>query len=325
MRDRKNDKAFAISSMAVTPFVAVLYISEFVVKDKFAPETLIGAEGLFQMKKYCISLIEYHVAGVVFIFILTMFATWLFRRLSGGGGFTRRTSIIAAAVLATGWLLLFPMYTGCDVQAELAGCKGISMWRVTKLLTKINEDIDSAEKEIAYSGKPKFAHYSYKHSRHRSSREWYEDEYSFITSFEKPIGQISRGDMKALDQGIYRYADHEFKVYRNSRIIAEIDSVDSVDDISQDVITLTYDTDTSTVYRDIICEDESELPLLYWVVKENGRIVGDSPANNDTDYYIHRVVPSKCEIWIEARDLARDKTIRVSNVITYEQTEYLNE
>jgi hypothetical protein len=325
MRDRKNDKAFAISSMAVTPFVAVLYISEFVIKDKFAPKTLIGAEGLLQMKKYCISLIEYHVAGVVFIFILTMLAAWLFRRLSGRDGSTRRKSIIAASVLAAGWLILFPMYTGCDVQAELAGCKGLSMWRVTKLLTKINADIDSAETEVGYAGKPKFANYYYQHSGNRGSGGWSEDEYGFITRFEKPIGQISRGDMKALNQGIYRYVNHEFKVFRNSRIIAEIDGASSVDDISHEVITLTYDTNTSTVYRDLICEDESELPKLYYVYRENGRVVGDFPANNRLDFHVPSWYCGKLEIWIEARDFVREKTVRVSNIITCEKTEYLNE
>lgn len=325
MRDKKIDKAFATSTIAVTPFIAALYVAEFVVKDKFAPKTLIGTEGLLQMKKYCVMLIGYHAAGAAFIMTMTLLGAWIFRKLSGSEGSSRRKSVIAAVLLAAVWLILFPMYTGCDVQSEAAGCKGIPMWRVTKLLTKINADIDSAETEVGYTGKPMFAHYSYKHSRYRSLAEWYEDEYAFITSSEKPIGQISRTDMTSLNQGIYRYADHEFKVYPNSSIIAEIDGIGAVDDISQEVITLTYDPETSMVYRDLICEDESELPLLYCVIEENGRTIGDNQANNRTEYYLPRPRPCRYKMWIEARDLARDKTVRVSNVITCEQNGYIDE
>ena len=169
MRDRKFDKACAISALAVMPFVMLLFIAESVVKDKFAPKTLIGADGLLQMKKYCVTLIEYHAAGAVLIFILTMLATWLFRKLSGSEKNLRRKRVIAAVQLVAFWLLLFPMYTGCDVQSESAGCKGVPIFRVADLLTKLNADIDSEEVEIGYTGKPMFANYSYKYSRHQWS------------------------------------------------------------------------------------------------------------------------------------------------------------
>ncbi|MCR5021424.1 hypothetical protein [Ruminococcus sp.] len=323
MRDRKLDKACAISALAVMPFVMLLFIAESVVKVKFAPQTLIGADGLLQMKKYCVTLIEYHAAGAVFIFILTMLAAWLFRKLSGSKNNSRRKSVIAAVLLAVGWLLLFPMFTGCDVQAESAGCKGVPIFRVADLLTKLNADIDSEEVEIVYTGKPMFANYSYRYSRN----QWPENEYAFVTLSKKTIGQISHEDMKKLNNGIYRYADHEFKVYSNSRIIANIDGVGNVDDISQEVITLEFDPETSMIYRDLICDDESELPMMYYVCRdrENGRFVGDSPANNDTDCYVSSAYNGNLEIWIEARDLVCDKTVRVSNVITCEHTEHIEE
>ena len=98
-----------------------------------------------------------------------------------------------------------------------------------------------------------------------------------------------------------------------------------MDDISQEVITLEFDPETSMIYRDLICKDESELPMMYYIFRKNGRFVEKCPANNDTDCYVSSAYNGKLEIWIEAHDLAHDKTVRVSNVITCEHTEYLDE
>ena len=61
------------------------------------------------------------------------------------------------------------------------------------------------------------------------------------------------------------------------------------------------------IYRDLICKDESELPMMYYIFRKNGRFVEECPANNDNDCYVSSAYNGKLEIWIEAHDLARDR------------------
>ena len=242
-----------ITALVVILMIAIpLGVSIFIRSAK--PQTMIGEEGLLQMKAYLL-----RFAGVAFLRItictaaLIVYLVKFFKEIKYAPTKTKLSSVlITLAMLGILYALCIPRSSRVDVQGERFS--KIPSLHAFALLYAVEQDLHSdpvelyADTDLSSISRPYQIHSGSRGRRGRKAT--YETEYALMTIGGTTICQISSSDYHSLYPYIASSSTHQVMVYPHSGMLFALDhgSVTPETALSQEEYdasqyTLTYDED----------------------------------------------------------------------------------
>lgn len=306
--------------------------------DANEPHTLIGREGLLQVRDYCIGLLVSNLIPILAVPLGMELIALLRRKMEGEATFSLKWRIPISIGILILYYAVFPYRIAMEMQTREYYKGKPALVRAAMLLHDVCEDLNAGGTQAAANGTVKLESvdytYTYTSKTGRFSHETktgHEMEHGLFAKNGDLIGQVSAADKKTLSDSLFPYLEHEITVYPNSKLIASIDGVYALSvPPLENTIELTYDYDAGVIRRDLLCENEDELPEMYLCSEmdveglsetEHG---GKEQINNKTALAFKPMVPGTARAWVEIR-LEKGGTQRISNIIEYTQTEHVAE
>lgn len=308
VNDSRTEKdAVSTACIVTSPIVMIVMASNIIVWDIFQVHTMMGSQGLVQMRDLCAASLIAMLVNSALIYPLTALFVFVYCNSLGRKMGRRRGRLIFTAVAAAVCLIFMPCSAEIDMQADIAGCNGPAVFKCAKLLYLTDKDIREGHVELFYSGRSMLV---------RNEYGDYEHVYTFETPERVKIGQIGKRDVNRFADGVFTRVSHEFTVSRNSRMLAAVDGFGEAEKVPRNYITFSYDEENKVLTREPVCENEDELPRITLVITEDGRKVLRHPFNGMTEFHLNFMSRRVYTFRVELDDFARDRHYPVSEVFT---------
>lgn len=316
-------------------FLGVLLIPLFMT-NPCKPEVMVGLEGLTQTKRYCGMLVLSHLISALLIPAGIELCALIRRKLDDGALLSLMWRIPIEIILCAAYLLMFPRSTYVELQSQLKHDSG-TLFRAAELYFDTAKDLDKQETAIQKDISVTLQQFDFKYTYQRRSGGRYsrpktetahEYEYGICNRAGKAIAQITVREYKSLQNTAFEYNPHTLTIYKNSGLLAAIDGADTVPNTKQeDLVKLTYDYDAGVIRRELLCENEEAMPTMYLHIELDSAEFGEESGsreivNGKTMLAFKPMVPGTGRAWVEMVTETGER-VRVSNIIEYEQTEYV--
>ena len=309
---------------------AVIYVPEIICMFQ-KPDTLIGRSGLEQAEHYCFLLVFTHLTALLLIPLVSFFFEAVYKWKHGEALISLKFRIPIVLVLMTGYALLLPRNSAFRMQLQNRDDSAVPLVQAVRFWADLRADLESGSTTEIPETQVKLDLHDYVYKSlltgrgKRRATKHHELECGICRENGSLIAQISMSDGKALENSIFPLMPHSFHLYEKSGLVADIDGKQRAEFKQADsLIELTFDYDRGILQRELLCEDEDTLPDLILRTAMDGEMAGSTRINGMTVMPFKPMIPGHAEAWVEMKK-GLHETERVSNLITYDQTEYVAE
>lgn len=289
----------------IPPAAMGLALMQYAIGKEMYPATAIGTAGLLQVRAYCARLLLSHLLMVLSIPVLLWLYVLIFRAVDHKELFSKRTQAVLSCIAMAAYSLGYPWGFGFAQQAAANGYPSHPLLQAAMLWRDTGRDLQSqdaqTETDLLYL-------------------EHTGETCCIYDSTEHMLGQITDSDYGMLSQRMLWHLPHQIETYRHSGLVRSIDG-----DTEQPVIriALEFDYDAGVLRRELLCEDEDTLPELRLWTTMDGEYAGGGRINGRTEIEFKPMVPGHAEAWVILCPTGQPSVV-VSNVIVYDQTEYVD-
>lgn len=217
------------------------------VGDAMYPETVIGVEGLENVRKYCIAYLASHIICALLMPVLMGVAFWLMetsawnRRSMENISMNRippskDVGILAGTILMIVFILYDPGMTRFELQSKNNGYSDYGLKQAAMLLEDVNRDLEENEAVIHEKDAVHLKGTDVKSPAMRFGRRAasavHDYQYGIYDKDDALLGQISQKDYYALSEGTPIYPTHSVETYKHSGLIKSIDGEEDVREVS---------------------------------------------------------------------------------------------
>ena len=320
--------ASGLTALILSPVVTTVMLVPFFICDKLYPETAVGISGLEQVRTYCIAMVLSYLGAMLLLPVLFWLYCALYRVMCKEDFFSRKGRIITDVIVMVLYIIAFPRVSQFDVQARENGYPDFPLIQTCMLWHDINKDLRGQESVSTAKDTVELGvvnvHYKVRSGGKYSSRmrTITNMEYGLYDANDNLLGQLAQADYNTLSKGIFRYIPHSIETFSHSGLIKSIDGEEEITP-QPFQIELAFDYDAGFLRRELLCEDEELLPdMVLWTTMD-GEYAGSNRINGQTEIRFKPMIPGHAEAWIELRP-ERGASSVISNVITYDQTAYVD-
>lgn len=326
--NRKARIAMLISFLVTLPVAGIITLVPLFIEDQMYPVTAIGTAGLENVKKYCIAFILSRIISILLVPVCLWVFDVIYRALSHEQLFTKKVRMVIIVIITVIYIISTPHVLKFELQARQNDYHKFPLVKAAMLCLDINKDHRSneslsKERDMIYL---KTTDFQYKvpvrQGRFSYGTSTINDfEYGIYDESGNLLGQISREDYYILSKGVFQYIPHRIETYPYSGLIKTIDDIEIIN-YKPVEIELTFDYDEGVLRRELLCEDEETLPEMLLQIAIDGEHSVAGRINSRTEISFKPRIPGHFEAWIELCP-ENGSSFVISNVIEYDQTEYL--
>lgn len=272
--------------------VIIILIVTGLMVDSIYPYTLIGIEGLKQLRRYLVfQFIHSAFSAFLLVFSAVLFIfgkEMVFPSRNSDSEVDRKIRIrLWIAIISLSSLIFF--FTGnrnnFDIQSRKNDYSEIYPLKTISLITDIGRDISEAEtyEVITSSCSVNVMDQSYSHNSAKRGRKTVKiTEYKLTDVNGQIISQISYDDYRILKEKFRQYVPHAIELYKHSGLIASIDNeTGNFKTDEMEYITLSY---SNGKFSRTTHEYEDEFKNLTFMVELNGEIIAGINAESKTEF-----------------------------------------